>query len=128
MKNKHIESMEQANFFIMAKNYLDDDQYLVLWASMGGEKFKTKMQAVRAKRQGNKRGVPDICLAWPANNYHGLFIEMKRPENKILGVKKGYPSKDQKNMIVQLNKLGYMACIAWGADDAMRILREYVGS
>lgn len=30
------------------------------------------------KEMGLKKGVPDLCIIMPNNEYHALFIEMKR--------------------------------------------------
>lgn len=34
------------------------------------------------RRQGLKKGVPDLCLPVPSGKYHALYIEMKRKRRK----------------------------------------------
>ena len=41
-----------------------------------------KIEAARFKAMGVKAGVPDLCLPVPMGRYHGLYIEMKRREDR----------------------------------------------
>jgi hypothetical protein len=72
----------------------------------------------RMKREGQKKGVPDLVLACPRNGYHGLFIELK--------TKKGRVSPEQSEWLRQLSAQGYRAEVCRGADAAIRVLREYL--
>ena len=58
-------------------------------------KWKPRIRDIRTaanlKKEGVKRGVPDICLPVSRGKYHGLYIEMKAGKNK--------PSKEQKEWI-----------------------------
>lgn len=49
---------------------------------------RSKATAGRLKAEGVKAGIPDICLPVPKNGYGALYIELKVPENKALGVRK----------------------------------------
>ena len=62
--------------------------------------------ATNLKREGVKRGVPDICLPVSRGKYHGLYIEMKAGKNK--------PSDEQKEWINSLQEEGYAACVCYG--------------
>lgn len=60
-----------------------DKVYPKLWwwhTPNGG--MRHKLIAYRLKRMGVKPGVFDITVAEPSALYHGLFIELKTPENK----------------------------------------------
>jgi len=75
----------------------------------------------RLKAEGVKRGVCDIMLPVPSGSYHGLFIEMKR--------RNGVPSnvnKDQKDFIEFVKSQGYCAEVAFGWEQAVRILESYL--
>ena len=70
------------------------------------------------KQQGVKPGVPDLFLAAPSGQYHGLFIEMKSDS--------GRTSEAQKWWIEQLNSSGYFAEVCHGWQSAVRVLEWYL--
>lgn len=72
------------------------------------------------KAQGLRRGFPDLFFPIPRGNYHGLFIELKRPD------KKARVSHEQKKWIDFLNGHGYCAVVAYGQDHAMRVIKDYL--
>jgi hypothetical protein len=70
---------------------------------------------------GLRRGAPDYFIPIPSNGYHGLFIEMKRNiaiKSKI--------SEFQSNFIEDLNNIGYLAKIAYGGLEAIKIYKLYM--
>lgn len=71
------------------------------------------------KAEGMKSGVPDLFIPIAKNGYHGLFIEMKK-------VKGGTVSDTQKVWLEALNKNGYLAVVARGHAEAIKIIEEYV--
>lgn len=75
-------------------------------------------QATKAKRGGNKRGVPDIILPYNNGIYSGLWIELKVDKNKT--------SKEQRDYIEHLNSNGYIAVVAYGSKEAIDIITNYV--
>lgn len=80
---------------------------------------RTITEAKRFKAMGVKAGVPDLFLPVPRGRYHGLWIEMKRTQD-------GKVSENQKWWIGALNSLGYSAQVAYGAEQAIRQLEEYL--
>ncbi len=80
---------------------------------------RTITEAKRFKAMGVKAGVPDLFLPVPRGKYHGLWIEMKRTQD-------GKISENQKWWIGALNSLGYLAQVAYGAEQAIRQLEEYL--
>lgn len=89
-------------------------------------------EAVALKKQGVTAGVPDIFVAYPAKNYHGLFIEMKRPQDKakdfrmLTGCQKsGQHIRDQRDFGLNLAANGYCFVFAWGWEDALDIALWY---
>ena len=79
---------------------------------------RDRIEAAHLKRQGVKAGVPDICLAYPAGVYHGLYIELKVGENK--------PSDSQKEWIHNLRAAGYMAVVCYGFEQAVETIESYL--
>ena len=80
---------------------------------------RSKAEAGRFRAMGVKSGVPDLFLPVPRGGFHGLWIEMKR-------TKDGKLSENQKWWLKALNSLGYSAQVAYGAEQAIRQLEEYL--
>ena len=72
------------------------------------------------KRMGMKRGFPDISLLVPNKKYHGLFIELKADKTKRL-------TREQKEWLDNLNKYGYKAVRCNGSEEAIQVIKEYLG-
>lgn len=74
--------------------------------------------AMKLKAEGVRSGVPDLMLAVPHGQYHGLFIEMKKSEG-------GRASDNQKTMMRNLITLGYKAVICHGWMAAKQCIEQY---
>lgn len=85
----------------------------------GGSRHK--LEAVNLKRQGVKKGVPDLCLPVPRHGRHGLYIELKRTKGSTT-------SREQKEWIAYLNQAGYVAVICKGFEQARDAILEYLNS
>jgi len=70
--------------------------------------------------EGVKRGVPDLMLPLPTDKFHGLFIEMKFGKNKM--------TPEQQEFFDYATQQGYCCRVAYSADEAMKIIDEYLGS
>jgi len=70
------------------------------------------------KKEGLRRGIPDIFCAIMRKGYGGLFIEMKIGKNKL--------SSYQKEMIDKLTKNGYKCCVCYGFEEAKNAFKEYI--
>lgn len=124
----------------MARKFIEDDhqEALIKWADISAsETFPTNLlfsipmggyrnprEAARLKRQGAKKGVPDLALLCPSGEYHGLLIELKRPIVK--GEAKPVISAEQKYWIEQLRKQGYRAEVCYGWTEAKDLITEYL--
>jgi hypothetical protein len=80
------------------------------------------MAGARRKAEGVTAGVPDIECMVPMAPYTGLHIELKRADGKPSDV-----STEQRKMISRLNDCGRKAEVAYGCDDAWKILCGYLG-
>jgi hypothetical protein len=72
------------------------------------------------KREGVRKGVPDLFLSVPNNTYHGLFIEMKAT--------KGVVSKDQQAFIDHANAQNYKAAICYDWLEASYLIIDYLNN
>lgn len=80
---------------------------------------RTEAEAAHLKAQGLTAGVPDLFMAVPRNGYHGLFIELKTSTGRLADV--------QAQWIKKLNEQNYLAVVCYGLDDAMDVVRKYLG-
>jgi hypothetical protein len=92
----------------------------------------TKVQAKQSKALRKVRGFPDIQIYETDFNkqYHGLFIELKTDESKVL-TKGGRLVSDihiieQFYNIKHLNSGGYMAVFGFSQADTIRIIEYYL--
>lgn len=76
--------------------------------------------ARKMKAEGVKRGVPDIILLYPSHLFHGLAIEMK--------IKGNYPTKEQKEWMARLKRVGYQVNLCYSAEEAIFVLKDYLRS
>ena len=81
---------------------------------------RTPRMGAELKRMGMKRGFPDISLLVPNKKYHGLFIELKADKTKRL-------TKEQKEWLEKLNKYGYKAVRCNGSEEAIQVIKDYIG-
>lgn len=110
------ESAEQIKFVGRVRAFWPDT--VVFAIPNGGN--RGKMEATKLKEEGVLAGVSDLFVAEPRDEWHGLFIEMKR-------VSGGATSDRQEWFIQEMRIRGYRAEVAHGADEAWRIFLEYMG-
>lgn len=73
----------------------------------------------RAKAEGIKAGVPDLCLPVPRGNNHGAYIEMKRRKG-------GRISPQQAIWMERLRQQGYAVGCCNGWEPAAKFLLDYL--
>lgn len=71
------------------------------------------------RAEGFRKGAPDMLLALPRGRYAGLFIELKRAASGVV-------SDEQKDMLRILLAAGYMTMVCYGAEDAKRVIVDYL--
>lgn len=92
------------------------NELLVAIPNGGKRHIKT---AMAMKQEGVSKGFPDLFLPVPNNQFHGLFIEMKRQKGGTL-------SKEQKAWIEYLNSVGYQAVVCKGFLEAKESIECYL--
>lgn len=80
--------------------------------------YRNGKEGANLKRQGVRKGVPDLFLPVARGIYHGLFVEMKTPKGRL--------APEQKGWINALIAQGYRAAVAWGYEDAVSIIEGYL--
>ena len=76
------------------------------------------------KQMGMRAGVSDLFIACPNSLYHGLFIELKAKDNRTGTYRVASPT--QLEFISDMLKKGYEAVVCNGADDAIKIIGNYL--
>lgn len=115
------EKEQEAIFKWIRSNQIREPKLQLAYGTLNGVKL-SKMLSVKAKKQGNRKGVPDIvlpakshCGEWP-----GLYIELKR-------VKGGKVSQEQKGYHELLRGQGFMAVVCKGHEEAIKTIILYLG-
>ena len=79
---------------------------------------RSVITATIMKREGTRRGIPDLFLAVPRAQFHGLFIEMKAQEGRL--------SPEQKVIHPILSKQGYGLFVAHSTQEAINLIDAYL--
>ena len=113
---------------------------VVFHSDFGSGVKLTPRQAVMQKMQnGGKRAWPDMFIAEPAprcidggwdNEYHGLFIELKKDGVRLKKKNGEWANphiKEQALLLGELDSRGYKAVFAVGIGEAIDVIDEYLG-
>lgn len=117
---RQLEACEQTKLFHWASVKSKEVHELALLFHIPNGGYRSKMEAGRLKLQGVKAGVPDIFLPVPRGPWHGLWIEMKRPDGK------GRVSGHQQVWMVELSLQGYFVTICNSAEEAIDKISDYL--
>lgn len=72
------------------------------------------------RKEGLRRGVPDLFLAYPVGKYSGLWIEMK--------TEKGRVTPEQTDYLLLLAQCGYVAEVCHGWEKAKQCIERYLAA
>ena len=90
----------------------------LLFASQNGLRLPIGL-AVKAKKAGMRKGVPDLFLPVARGKYHGLFVELKR-------IRSYKVSDEQGEWIERLWGEGYHAVVCCGWKEASECIVRYL--
>lgn len=114
---KHLESQHQSALIRWSKYHPIAKDYLIAIPNGG---YRNPREAARLKTEGVREGVSDLFLAYPTDQYHGLWIELKRPKPK------GRVTVSQRKWLDRTSGVGYLSQVAYGFDHAKQIIEEYL--
>ena len=83
--------------------------------------YRHPATAYKMKSEGQKPGVPDICIAVPMPPYKGAFIELKRSDRS------NHATDEQNEWMAHLNAVGYFVATCYGAQEAITAILNYLG-
>lgn len=116
--HRHAEDDEQADLFRWAEqNTIVHPELELMYHIPNGGKRDTR-EAARLKRQGVKRGVPDIHLPVARGGFHSLYVELKVDGNT--------PTKDQKKWLAGLSRAGNATAVCYSAKQASEVITAYL--
>jgi hypothetical protein len=111
---KHT-SMTEAKIQNEVCKYLDDIGSFYTSTANGARMSGREM--AKLKRQGLKRGVPDILIFDHNLKYFGLAIELKTEDGNL--------KPEQKEFLFNLTTRGWKAIVCYGYDEAIKEIKEY---
>lgn len=79
---------------------------------------RTAATGAKLKREGVRRGIPDLFLSVPNSKYHGMFIELKTGLNK--------ETVEQKAFLDYAESQSYIACVSHSWEDAKYKIEHYL--
>lgn len=96
---------------------------VLYWANingawLAGSRQQRIMQVNKLKAEGYLPGVADLTIAEPRGGYHGMFLEMKTITGSL--------SENQEWFLAQVRERGYYAVTAYGYDEAVQYLTDYL--
>jgi len=83
-----------------------------------------KREAAIMKGEGVRAGQPDLNLDVAVGSYHGLRIEMKRPDRE--GRRRAQPSVEQRERLKLYNERGYATAVCRGWIEARDVITAYL--
>ena len=92
---------------------------LLCWATPNGG-YRNIVTATKLKAEGVRAGVPDVFLAIPVGDYHGLFMEFKRAKGKL--------QPNQELYLALLSQVGYKTAVVRSVEEAIDTVEAYLGS
>jgi hypothetical protein len=131
-------------------NWLKENLPNIIAFHVPNEGKKSAFERYKASIMGILKGCPDFIILHPKHSepkkdefgnvykelqYNGLMIELKAPEHervvkkgKNIGkitISKGKLSEEQKDLLKRLNKIKYKAECCFGAEEAIKEIKNY---
>ena len=95
--------------------------------SRGDDVKSRKIRGAQLKAEGVRQGVADCFLPWPSGEWHGLYIEMKKPtERPKSETAKGGVSDEQRKFGEYAKRAGYGWVVCYDWEQAASYLRSYI--
>lgn len=121
-KPQQRESIEQQHFFGWLAWQYPEVHALAFHVPNGGQ--RDVRVAAKLKKEGVKKGVPDIFIMLPRGAYHGCIIELKA--TSTTGKSRPKPTGEQQEWLDRLTAQGYYAKLCVGREEAQAVMRAYV--
>ena len=113
------ESIEQQQLFQWADFSMGKYPELALLFHIPNEGKRTTTTGGRMRKEGLRKGFPDLCLPVARGGYHSLYIELKRIKGSIT-------TTEQTEWIEALKQQGHVAIICKGFEQAQKAIEKYL--
>lgn len=118
--SEHDEQVALIEWAQSQTNIYPELQLLYAVPNQGGAGRAAIIRGQKMKREGMRKGVPDLCLPISRGNFLTLYIEMKDVGSK------GRLSPEQNNWISLLSEAGHNVQVCHGFEEAMNTLINYL--
>lgn len=115
---EHKLQMELVSFF---RTYYYDK--VAIWGNDGTS--KSAREGDKKKKLGYEAGMPDLTILSKIHCIAPLFVELKRPENKIYKHKKGVEGKKQLEMRIKFISIGYSWIVIDDLEKGINEIKQY---
>lgn len=115
-ESEHDIQIALFDFLALVQYQIPETQFIL---HVPNGEYRTKATAARLKRMGVRPGVPDILILVPANGYHGMTIELKKPGGRL--------SEHQERWARELITRDYYAITCTDWQTAAAAILEYLG-
>jgi hypothetical protein len=92
--------------------------------------YLTHGQSQQRQALSSGKGWSDLFIPYPSRGYHGMFLEIKRENERIYTKKRELIADDQVRIeaafLDRMNKLGYFARFGVGMENCERLIRWYL--
>ena len=116
--SEHSEQTALIEWWRMYARWKSLPECLLMAIPNGGR--RDAVTGARLHAEGVRAGIPDLFLAVPTRQAHGLWIEMKRQHG-------GRISDAQKSSMAALEDQGYACTVCKGWQEARRAISDYLG-
>lgn len=116
---EHSEQVSLMQWWALQCRRFEVPEQLLFAIPNGGQ--RNIITAKRMKDEGVRSGIPDLFLAVPRGNFHGLFIEMKKQRGGVV-------SDNQKACMEMLSANGYCVTVCHGFIEAKTAITAYLDS
>jgi hypothetical protein len=123
-RQRHDESREQQSVVLYFRSQWPDVPVLCATRGKqlsGATKWARMKQGALIKREGYQKGTADLLFCVSRRGFHGLFLEMKKTDERWSAV-----SPDQRIFLRKARKQGYFGSVAFGDRNAKKIIDWYM--
>jgi len=115
------EHEEQVALFQWAEAHEGTMPELRLMFAVPNGGYRPMATAAMLREEGVRAGVPDVFLMCRHQHYGALAIELKRRDHS------NHATDAQRDWIERLRQYGYQAVICYGAQEAIDVIKAYLG-
>ena len=118
--SEHDEQVALMDWINLYKREMPSLALIFAIPNQGGQGKGAIIRGQKMKREGLKKGVPDLFLPVAKGEYHGLFIEMKSETGRL--------GDEQHDYLNYLTKQGYLCGVCRSFEEAQALIMDYLNT